>query len=297
MKWFEKEDFPVKAAAWVKGEITIDQLAQYFGVPVGTASRRVNLAGYHRMGTGQVPPPPPPPPPPLSIEQSVLKDIKDVGEKREVTYWKNMYKEAVSIVSMQELVANTIRDVAPAIPKVMVEKPPEQSVLFDTMGKGSETDILQLSDIHGGEVVRSEETMGMNEFNMTIMNRRLGLLARKVIELVELRRTSLYIPKLEVAMEGDMLSGEIHDELIRTNVGHMMTISVRVAFLLAQMLAFMSPHFEAINVRCVVGNHPRLFKKVYWKEKYINWDYTTYQWMAVLCTELKNVTFEISQSP
>lgn len=232
----------------------------------------------------------------LDPTAKVEQDVALQNQRSEEGYWKRMYNEAIKQIGLTATVENVLREIASVVPPVVVSAtlPREQK---PKKGFGHETDLLQLSDLHAGEVVSSEETMGMGGYDMEILNKRLYLLFHKTTELVDIRRGTLYIPDLVIAEQGDMLSGEIHDELVRTNVGHMMTIAVRTAFLISQGIASISPHFEKIEVVCTVGNHPRLYHKPHFKQKYINWDYLCYQWQAMFCRSLPNVTFVIPKAP
>ena len=97
-------------------------------------------------------------------------------------------------------------------------------------------------------------------------------------------------------MLGDMISGDIHEELARTNIDNCMGQMIRGANLIAQSLRFLAPHFESIKVPCVVGNHGRMTRKPPMKDKYMDWDYLTYQWVAAFCSNQPNITFEIPKS-
>lgn len=233
---------------------------------------------------------------PKSYVAQLEIDRRYAKARAEANYYKKLYNEALKALGIQDAVVETMKEIAHIVPPVSV-----QSISYPgaptRMERGTETDGLQLSDLHGGEEVDLEETMGFAEFNMDILAKRLGRLFYKVIDLVNLRRMGLYIPKLVIFEQGDMVSGDIHPELIRTNVGHMMTVVTRVAFMNAQGIAALSPHFEHIDVECVVGNHARLYNKPYYKQKYVNWDYLCYQWQAVFCQSLDNVTFHIPKSP
>ena len=230
------------------------------------------------------------------VPELVVEDVSKKKLTAEVAHYKGLYKQAVDQLALHQTVEDVINQAASLVPPVVVKTVAATKHVLPR-AKGSETDLLQVSDLHGGEVVRLDETLGINEYNMDIMNRRMGMMFRKALELVELRRGTLYIPKLIVAESGDMLSGDIHQELSRTNVTNMMMLAVRVAYIMSQGLAYLSPHFESIYVPCVVGNHPRLSKKPTYKEKYYNWDFLCYQWQAAFCKGLPNVTFEIPKAP
>jgi hypothetical protein len=230
------------------------------------------------------------------LKGTVKEDVKAQKLTAELKYFKGLYRQAADELAKHELFSDAIQEVAHIIPAVVVKTAPRYERVIP-QDKGTETDVVQVSDLHGGEVVKYEETMGINAYDMTIMNRRLGMMFRKTLELVELRRSSLNIPNLIIAQGGDMLSGDIHEELVRTNVSNMMMLAARVAYIMAQGIGFLSPHFENIYVPCIVGNHPRLSKKPAFKERYYNWDYLCYQWQAVFCKDLLNVRFDVPKAP
>lgn len=64
----------------------------------------------------------------------------------------------------------------------------------------------------------------------------------------------------------------------------------------SQALVMMAQYFEKVEVPCVVGNHGRLVIKPPSKDKYVDWDYMMYQWMAQFCREQKNIKFVIPRS-
>ena len=224
------------------------------------------------------------------------EEVRLVKAQAETRVWRSRHKQAVSRLALDSEFIDVVKLVAEMVPPVTVMSPtPIEHIRIGD--KGTETDVLNLGDLHAGEVVSANETMGINQYNMTIMSRRLDMVFQKTLELVVLRRSSLNIPQLIVAQLGDMVAGDIHMELQRTNVENMMITAVRTASMLAQGLAYLSPHFEQIRVPCVVGNHPRLSKKPSYKERYYNWDFMVYQWEAAFCRHLKNVQFYIPKSP
>ena len=153
-----------------------------------------------------------------------------------------------------------------------------------------------LTDPHIGEIVSAEETGGLGQYNMTIFGRRLGMWAEKVQGLVELKRSGIHIPDLKVLCLGDFVTGEIHEELVRTNADNIIGSVSTGAYMIAQALTSLAEHFENVDVHCVVGNHGRLRKKPYMKEKWVNWDYILYQTMAMFMKNQPNVRFHIPKS-
>lgn len=151
-----------------------------------------------------------------------------------------------------------LRRLEVAIPSVKPKvKPPRASKV--RQDDGHEMALL-FSDTHAGEVVSSEETLGMNEYNWQIMLRRMRRLQEAVISFQQHRPYP--VKKLHVWMLGDMLSGSIHDELANTNeMGDAQAVAQFAADTATWLEGFV-PHFPGpISVKGVVGNHPRRTKK------------------------------------
>ena len=83
----------------------------------------------------------------------------------------------------------------------------------------------------------------------------------QILQLATLRRQFVPLPKLVVPMLGDMISGDIHDELAITNVGNNLDQMIYGAHVIAQSLIRLAANFEEVFVPCVVGNHGRMTKK------------------------------------
>ena len=165
----------------------------------------------------------------------------------------------------------------------------------------SQSDVPQvmvavLTDTHVGEQVYSPQVMNINQYNYELFNRRLSGWTQQVLSLADYRRNICQIDELVVPMLGDMISGDIHDELARTNMDNCMMQMLTTAHLISQALMTLAPHFKTIKVPCVVGNHGRMTRKPPMKDKYMDWDYLAYQWMAAFCKNQSNITVEIPKS-
>ena len=221
----------------------------------------------------------------------LAKDKKVETLKAESKLWKKLYEKAIQENAKKDLVVDSIRSLTPAFRSVPITS--------STMGirkHSKQIVVAPLSDTHVGDNVKGEQIGGLNSYDIDIFNRRLFGWANLVLQLVELRRTFVPINELVVPMLGDMISGDIHDELARTNIDNCMGQMIRGANLIAQALMLFAPNFQKIHVPCVVGNHGRMTRKPPMKDKYMDWDYMLYQWIAAFCREQKNITFDISKS-
>ena len=226
-----------------------------------------------------------------SIEDRTKLDKKVATYKAELAYYKKLYNQVIASDAKKELIVDAIQAYAPTFDPVPVKPPPPK-------GKSAEPQVMVavLTDTHVGEKVFSQQMMTMNAYDFTVFSRRLSGWANQVLKLATYRRNICTIDELMVPMLGDMVSGDIHEELSRTNLDNCMMQMMYAASSIAQALMFLAPHFKTIKVPCVVGNHGRMTRKPPMKDKYMDWDYLAYQWMAAFCANQKNIQFDIPKS-
>lgn len=135
------------------------------------------------------------------------------------------------------------------------------------------------SDWHYGEVVRKEEIGGVNEFNSEIAAQRITALVNATIDLAfnHMGRAEKNYPGVVVMLGGDMLSGDIHEELFATNDRTTQQCINDLTDLLAAALEQMADKFGKVFVPCVVGNHGRASRKPRMKGRvYTSHEYNIY---------------------
>lgn len=132
--------------------------------------------------------------------------------------------------------------------------------------------VLLFSDPHFGEVVNKEEMCGINEYDMTVAAKRVQYMVDRTLQ--DLSRFD--VRKLHVFLLGDFTSGNIHDELLKTNEPEIVDCMFLGANIVSQALNELSSKYE-LNVVGVPGNHGRLTKRKQFKQAYANWDYILYK--------------------
>lgn len=167
--------------------------------------------------------------------------------------------------------------------------------------KGSKirgTPVTIWSDWHYGEVVRREEVGGVNEFNAKVAERRIQTLVDKTIELCfhHMGAKEAEYPGIVVCLGGDMISGDIHEELAVTNDRTPYQAINDLADLIAAALTQVADKFGKVFVPCVVGNHGRGTHKPRHKTRI----HTSFEWVLYCQLErhFKNdprVTFDIPE--
>ena len=224
----------------------------------------------------------------------VKLDKKLVTSTSETKLYKKLYEQAVKQLAQKDLLVRSIEELAPAFEALPKAKP--QKIKNQHRGDTSQIVVAPLADTHVGEYVDFQQMAGLNQYDFEIFNSRLYGWTQQLLNLVSYRRNTADINELIVPLLGDMISGDIHEELSKTNVDHCMGQMIRGANLIAQALRYLAPHFSSISVPCVVGNHGRMTRKPPMKDKYMDWDYMMYQWIAAFCRNHANIKFDISQS-
>lgn len=143
------------------------------------------------------------------------------------------------------------------------------------------------SDCHYDEVVRPETINWVNGYDRAIALKRTQNYFDNVIRLARDYTTGAEIEGLVLGMLGDIVSGNIHEELRRTNAGDIIDTCVFWSEQIAAGIYQLLEYFPKIFSYGVVGNHGRLDKKPSSKNKVTdNFDYLIYR---MLEKEFKNV--------
>lgn len=153
---------------------------------------------------------------------------------------------------------------------------------------------LLFSDTHASEVVRSEETLGINAYDWDTMVQRMARLQESVLSYQHNRPYP--VRKLNVWTLGDMTSGNIHEELAETNDRPAAQASVDFGLEFAAWLTGFLPYFEEIEVCGVPGNHPRARKKPAAKQAHDNGDWISYHVAKIFHRAEPRITWNIPRA-
>jgi predicted phosphodiesterase len=151
------------------------------------------------------------------------------------------------------------------------------------------TPVLFLSDLHAGEVVEPEQVNGKNAYGWELLEKRLETVVSTMVELLTVHLAKPDYDGLVVVLGGDMVSGDIHEELKETNeyrdladgkIKHatsVIQITRPLAAVIVGHLLKLADIFGHVYIVGTPGNHGRLDKKPRAKG-YVatNADYHTY---------------------
>ena len=125
--------------------------------------------------------------------------------------------------------------------------------------------ILNISDLHLGEVVIPEQVNYVNSFNKTIAIERLDQLFDKLIKYAK----KIVVKDLHILCNGDLFAGGIHQELVRnSDLNEVESVFYLQKYLIPKLCS-LSEFFDHVYVDVLIGNHPRILtgSKPYFKEK------------------------------
>ena len=165
-------------------------------------------------------------------------------------------------------------------------------------GDRSETAVIavkQISDGHMGSVQEAGEIEGFGEYNPEICRARQLDYTQRFNKWVDRERLAHPIDECAVLVTGDLISGDIHQELQVTNAFPVTVQVVEAAKLLAEQMVLLSQNFIDVTVHFIgADNHGRLTRKPQAKEGGLNnLNYLVGVLAKAYLDKIKNVEFNI----
>ncbi|WBA79571.1 hypothetical protein [Endozoicomonas sp. GU-1] len=220
------------------------------------------------------------------------KDL-DLVEEHRLKREKRQLSQAVRELAEEKDRDNRLASLLEQFIHKPIEKP--EWLEYQPMGKHSAIASAMLSDTHFDEVVNPEEINGVNAYNRQIAQMRLETFFRNVIRLDRDYMKGVNTQGLILALGGDLVSGNIHEELAQSNDAHQMDTALYWSAQLAAGIELLSKHFDKIHIPVVTGNHGRATRKPRHKARaQDNWDYLIANIVARELSHLGDrVTFDI----
>lgn len=175
-------------------------------------------------------------------------------------------------------------------------EPPDWLVRPTKVFSGAGVPTIFASDWHWGEVVDPKQIGGVNTYSVAIAQQRARRLIEKSIDLLTNHLTLPNYPGIVFALGGDMISGDIHDELTATNEMEVMPVVVDLWGTLSWCVETLADQFGKVFVPCVSGNHGRNTHKIRAKGRaFTSFDWLVYQFLAKRFEGDDRVTFQIPE--
>jgi hypothetical protein len=176
---------------------------------------------------------------------------------------------------------------------------PQPGWLKPTRHKGEPkraTLVAPLSDVHAAERVEADEMQGYNAYNLDICEYRLHRYFEKTIKLARDYIAGVRFDGITLALGGDLVSGDIHDELQQTNELSVFDTVMWLAPRLAAGIAMWAEEFPNVHVVSVPGNHGRDSKVPRFKGRSAHNADTMLARILAFKGVGENVTFDIPDS-
>jgi hypothetical protein len=266
LEWIEKHGSPHMA---VKAGCTI---------PTATLRDRVHKARALGLTTGKV-----------------VTNPDEMELRRQIKSLQSELARATEKAVTEEAIRRKIIGLSDA---VTVSKPP--AWMAESAKKHSSPGVPTLfaSDWHAGEVVSPAQINHVNEFNMEIMRRRVRTLIETALLLLKIISPKMEYPGIVFPLGGDMISGNIHDELTATNEINTMPTVLELFGILVWAIETLADALGRVFVPCETGNHGRDTTKIWNKDRHAtSFDWLLYSFLAKRFEGDKRVTFLIPDGP
>lgn len=246
---------------YTEGALSVRQVSQFIGVPRETVAGWIRDAGVVRTQDEAMKVDP-------ELEKARLQ-----GKITELTNRLNRStKQAVTDANIRESILLLRQNIDTlTLPDWLVEP-------IGISGKTHGVPTLFLSDLHWGERVFRNQLNGVNEFNLDIARERLMRCVESAIHLLEILDRKMNYPAFVLPLGGDMLSGNLHDELTATNEMNTMPTLVDLYGWLIKAIDRLLEVFPFIFVPAVAGNHGKDTKKIWEKDRHA----TSFDWLLYI---------------
>jgi len=157
---------------------------------------------------------------------------------------------------------------------------------------------LFASDWHWAEIVDPKQIGGVNQYNITISQQRARALIETAIDLLNNHLKNPEYPGIVFALGGDMVSGDIHEELMATNEVEIMPTVLDLFGVLTWCITTLADQFGKVFVPCVTGNHGRNTHKIRAKGRnFTSFDWLLYSFLAKRFEGDDRIKFLIPDGP
>lgn len=251
------------------------QAARALGIPRGTLQSRLHAAEIAGVTAGH--------------------SAGAPDAQRELTLLKGQLRAAQNAALDQAAVR---REIVKLTDAACTSTPSWATTVQKNKGGSPGVPTLFLSDLHWGEVVSPAQINGVNAYNVDVAKQRLHDTAETTVRLLRILSPTLDYPGIVIPLGGDMISGNIHDELAATNEFNTMPTILDLYGELCGLLSYMADTFGAVFVPCVSGNHGRDTKKMWNKDRHAtSFDWLLYCLLAKHFEGDNRLTFLVPDAP
>ena len=189
-------------------------------------------------------------------EQGITNDREKLAMKARGADTSKKYQKALDIINAQQKELDAITELKQHISTYKIN--PVKSLTSEA------TPIIVASDWHYEELVKPSTINGLNSYNLDIANQRIDRFFQNQLRLINISKRDVSIPNIVLALLGDFISGNIHDENLETAQLQPIDAILEVQKKIASGIKFLLENTDSnIIIPCATGNHPRITEKVH----------------------------------
>ncbi len=224
-------------------------------------------------------------------EPTVETDRAEIRAKQESGSMSKRYKEALAVIEAQDKRMSALLDIK-GDNKTFAITPYKN----DTTSEA--TAVVLASDWHVEERVDAAKTNGLNEYSLEISKARATQFFQRLLKLVDKERADVHIEHIVLALLGDFITSNIHEELPAICALGPVKAILRAQEYIASGIRFLLANSKyRLTIVCTCGNHARITKKIHWASEQENsLEYMMYCNLAEVFKNEKRVTFLISEA-
>jgi len=193
----------------------------------------------------------------LPVEQQVGIDEVVKAQSKKTKVIKKKYQYLLDKIDILEKERSVVYRLS--------EKPHTISILPEVPNGSEATAFIIASDWHYEETVKSEVVSGLNKYNLNIAHQRITKFFQGGLRLYDLMRKDVKIKNIVLALLGDFITGNIHEEFLETCSLQPMDAIWEVYEEIVSGIDFLLKNSDAnLIIPCVSGNHPRITKQIHY---------------------------------
>lgn len=211
------------------------------------------------------------------LEKRLAKTISTSEERRRDK--ERLQREAGRLSEEATMLRNELEAMNEAVGSIPT--PPKWTRPKKRYKKNVATPCLLLSDLHLDEVVDPDVVEGVNGYDREIAHSRFDRVINQTVDVAKTYVNNLDFEGIVLMLGGDILTGDIHEELAATNEAPVADSIVHWTPVLASAIEYLADEFGRVYVPCVRGNHDRYNRKKQHKkssQEAMSW--VMYNWIA-----------------
>jgi predicted phosphodiesterase len=188
------------------------------------------------------------------VSEQVSSDVQSLKHEQVRRLNEKKYKLLLGRISQAEKERDAVKQISEISTFTITPKSPS--------GQAEATAVVLASDWHYEERVKSQDVNGLNKFDIPIANERIKQFFTATARMIDVFSKDIKIPHLVLALLGDFISNDIHDELVEINQRTPIDAVIEVQNLIASGIEFLLKNYKGdVLVVCHDGNHSRTTKK------------------------------------